>query len=56
MSTQPNQPKTPRKTQHIIKWTVNPYRKDKRAGVISPVQMTPYTKYAFEEIERQFKD
>ncbi|WP_260288467.1 hypothetical protein [Peribacillus aracenensis] len=50
-----SQPKPQRKMVYKMKWSVNPHRKDKRTGAISPVPMSPYTKYAFEEIERQFR-
>lgn len=48
-------PKATRKMTHVIKWTVNPYRKDKRTGAISPVQLSKYGKYAMDEIDNQFK-
>lgn len=47
--------KPARKMNHVIKWTVNPYRKDKRTGVISPVPLSEYGKYTMDEIENQFK-
>ncbi|MGE6379565.1 hypothetical protein [Peribacillus muralis] len=49
------QPKLQRKMTYNMKWSVHPHRKDQRTGVISPVPMSTYTKYAFEEIERQFR-
>lgn len=44
-----------RKMIYRICWAVSPHRKDKRTGPIDPVPMDPYTKYAFEEIERAFR-
>lgn len=46
--------KPARKMKHVIKWTVNPYRKDKRTGAISPVKTSRYLQYAYDELERQF--
>lgn len=44
-----------RKMVFKIRWVVNPHRKDKRTGVIDPIPMSKYQKYAFEEVERQFQ-
>ncbi|MBG9548400.1 hypothetical protein [Cytobacillus firmus] len=44
-----------RKMTYRIRWTVNPYRKDKRTGVVNPGPRDPYTTYAFKEIERAFR-
>jgi hypothetical protein len=46
--------KPARKMKHVIKWTVNPYRKDKRTGAISPIETSRYLQYAYDELERQF--
>lgn len=43
------------KMKFRIEWGVNPYRTDKRTGVINPGPRDRYTTYAFEEIERQFR-
>ncbi|HAM79586.1 hypothetical protein [Ornithinibacillus bavariensis] len=36
-----------RKMQYKLKWVINPYRKDKRTGVISPVKRSEYAKQLF---------
>lgn len=48
--------KQKRKMIFKIHWGVNPHRKDKRTGVINPGPRDPYTTYAFNEIERQFRN
>lgn len=44
-----------RKMRYVIKWVVSPHRKDKRTGALDPAPMDAYTKYAFEEVKRMFK-
>lgn len=31
--------------KHTIKWTIHPYRKDKRTGWVSSVKQSEYYKY-----------
>lgn len=39
-----------------IKWVVNPYRKDKRTGVIGPAAIRDkWFNYLWNDIEKQFK-
>jgi hypothetical protein len=44
-----------RKMRYVIKWVVNPHRKDKRTGALDPAPMDAYTRYAFDEVKRMFK-
>ncbi|MFD9627720.1 hypothetical protein [Peribacillus muralis] len=46
--------KPEKKMKHVIKWTVNPYRKDKRTGAIHPIQTSRYQQYAYDELDCQF--
>lgn len=51
---EPQKPK--RKMIYKIRWVVNPYRKDKRTGVVDPPAVRDrYFKMLWDEIERQFK-
>lgn len=39
-----------------IKWVVNPYRKDKRTGIVNPPAIRDkWFNYLWNEIEEQFK-
>lgn len=44
-----------RKMIYVIKWVVSPHRKDKRTGALDPAPMDAYTRYAFDEVKRMFK-
>jgi hypothetical protein len=51
---QRNEPQE-RKMRYVIKWVVSPHRKDKRTGALDPAPMDTYTRYAFDEVKRMFK-
>ncbi|CAM4111767.1 hypothetical protein [Mesobacillus thioparans] len=44
-----------RKMRYVIKWVVSPHRKDKRTGALDPAPIDAYTRYAFDEVKRMFK-
>jgi hypothetical protein len=48
-TTQHNQ-RPPRR--YVIKWVVNPYRKDKRTGALNPVPRCDYLNQLFADYER----
>lgn len=42
-----------KKQSYTIKWTINPYRKNKRVGPLSPIQRSNYLKMLFKEEENR---
>lgn len=53
-ASQKNEPQE-RKMKYVIKWVVSEHRKDKRTGALDPAPMDAYTRYAFDEVKRMFK-